>query len=485
VHNWYEVPANEPETPVADPLCYPRSYEDIKRLAKHLKRPVDTLLALAPENDPFYAGRPGRRTKADWFAQIWQHVALATAHLRRIHYRLVSLDPPILKPDGMPYENTERDWTLLLDASKAARCLGLVPADAITDARNPDAWVPMGFYDHRFRPQPEVTWDTLQPSWALPQMPSFSPHFWAPVPTPMVMGYDYNDAAQPFHLEVWVEKSTVNDILEPLARELFFVLSPAIGFTSITRTLDILKRIAEARKPTRILYVSDYDPGGQDMPPAVVRQLEFWRERYAPSADIKLDRLVLTRQQVAHYALPRIPIKDSDTRKGRFEAEHGEGAVELDALEAVVPGELERIIREALAPYRDPDLAAAYAARDRQTRREVARAWHNHSATVREDLRTLQDDVTTVLEHFEAEYEDLRERQAQALAPYQDRLHDLAATARALVQTFDPSLPACPASGRTPPEEPHWLFDSQRDYLTQMAYYRMQGQAEAEENQDA
>jgi hypothetical protein len=485
VNDWDEVPPDAPETPVADPLRCPRGYDDIKQLARHFQCPITEILALSTHHDPFYAGQPGRRTKAGWFAQIWQQVALATAHLRRIHYRLVSLDPPILKPDGMPYANTERDWILLQEASKAARCLGLVPADAISDARNPDAWVPMGFYDHRARPQPEVTWDAPQLYWALPAMPSFSPRFWTPLPTPMLTGYDYNDAAQPFHIEIWIEKSTMNDILEPLAHELFFVLSPAVGFTSITRTLDVLKRIAEAGKPTRIFYISDYDPAGQHMAPSVARQLEFWLERYAPGAEVKLQRLVLTRDQVAHYTLPRIPIKDSDARKAHFEAQHGEGAVELDALEAVVPGELERIIREALAPYRDPDLAAAYGARDRQTRREVARAWHNHSATVRENLRTLQDDVTTVLEHFEAEYEDLRERQAQALAPYQDRLHDLAATARALVQTFDPSLPACPASGRTPPEEPHWLFDSQRDYLTQMAYYRMQGQAEAEENQDA
>jgi hypothetical protein len=364
-----------------------------------------------------------------------------------------------------------------LNASKDARCLGLVPADAITDARNPDAWVPMGFYDHRFRPQPTVMWDDPQHYWTLPEMPSFSPHFWAPFPTPTVTGYDYSDAAQPFHVEIWVEKSTVNDILEPLARELFFVLSPAVGFTSITRTIDIIKRIAETRKPTRIFCITDYDPGGQEMPPAMARQLEFWLERYAPGAEVKLERLVLTRGQVAQYALPRIPIKDTDRRKDNFEAEHGEGAVELDALEAVVPGELARIIREALAPYRDSDLAAAYAGRDRQTRRDVAQAWHTHSALVREDLRTLQAEVAAVLEHFEAEYEYLRERHAQALAPYEDRLRDLAEAATRVARTFDPPLPPCPASALSAPEEADWLFDSQRDYLTQMAHYRTQDQA--------
>ena len=36
-------------------------YEDLKALASELKRPVSTLIALAPQNDPFYAGMPSRR----------------------------------------------------------------------------------------------------------------------------------------------------------------------------------------------------------------------------------------------------------------------------------------------------------------------------------------------------------------------------------------------------------------------------------------
>jgi hypothetical protein len=102
VNDWDEAPLGAPETPVADPLRCPRGYDDIKQLARHLQCSITEILALSTHHDPFYAGQPGRRTKAGWFAQIWQQVALATAHLRRIHYRLVSLDPPILKPDGWP-----------------------------------------------------------------------------------------------------------------------------------------------------------------------------------------------------------------------------------------------------------------------------------------------------------------------------------------------------------------------------------------------
>jgi hypothetical protein len=460
---------DSPEVSVSDPLFWPQGCNDIKRLAKHLRCSSTDILAMARKNDPFYAGQDANCKQAEWFARLWHEAAFTTAHLRRIHYRLVSMNPPTLTVDGMPYTNTKLDWEMLLNTSKAARYLGLVPADAIIDARNPDAIVPFSFYDHLTRLPPGVAWDAPQEAWTLPTMPRYDAEFWVPLPRPMVEGYDYSDSAQPVHVEIWIEKSTMDDILEPLAEELSCTLSVAAGYASITRTIDILKRIARAGKPTRILYIADLDPAGQHMAPSVARQLEFWRERFAPGAEVKLDRLILTREQVAYYNLPS----------------NDKGAVELDALEAIVPGELERIVREAVAPYRDPDLASAYAARDRQTRQEVDRAWRTHSTAVRETLNTLRTDVAMVLEEFEAEYEDLRERQAQALAPFRDRLRNLAEATTSAVETFNPDLPACPDPDLTLPEEADWLFDSGRTYLEQMAYYKRQGHLEGEPGHDA
>jgi hypothetical protein len=94
------------------------------------------------------------------------------------------------------------------------------------------------------------------------------------------------------------------------------------------------------QKPVRIFYISDFDPSGDNMPIQVARQLEFWRSTYAPESDIKLTPLALTAAQALHYNLPRIPIKDSDLSKAKFEAEYGVGATELDALEALYPGDL-------------------------------------------------------------------------------------------------------------------------------------------------
>lgn len=138
-------------------------------------------------------------------------------------------------------------------------------------------------------------------------------------------------------------------------------LVTGLGFMSITSVIDLLKRINEAQKPCRLFYISDFDPAGDDMPTAVARQIEYWLDTYVPSADIKLKPLVLTREQVERYQLPRTPVKDSDRRKANFEERYGEGAVELDALEALLPGELASIVTENILQFRDNRLEAKIA----------------------------------------------------------------------------------------------------------------------------
>jgi hypothetical protein len=74
-------------------------YETLKRLAAELDRPVTTLLAQDAGSDPFYADLPMRRLRADWFADIWDRLDIKPgAHLRRIHYRLVSTTSPVRLP---------------------------------------------------------------------------------------------------------------------------------------------------------------------------------------------------------------------------------------------------------------------------------------------------------------------------------------------------------------------------------------------------
>jgi hypothetical protein len=66
--------------------------------------------------------------------------------------------------------------------------------------------------------------------------------------------------------------------------------------------------------------------------------------------------LFLTRDQVQRYRLPSVPLKGTDRRGPGFLERYGCDATELDALEELHPGELEKIVRKAVRPYRDPKL---------------------------------------------------------------------------------------------------------------------------------
>ena len=308
------------------------NYEWIKALASQTGRKIPALLALARANDPFFAGAPAARRDAEWFLGVWERFGFGQGvHLRRIHYRIVINPEPVIGPNGKRYVNTNECWDFLCVAGKAARYLGLVDPALFVDRRNPDPKIYASS-----RPWPiEPTWRIEEPLWSLPSM-SFRLDSWLDLPEPSVYGYDYQLADQRFHLGVWVEKSTQEDVLDPLCRQYGIDLVTGVGFQSITSVITMLReRAAVHRKPTRIFYISDFDPAGEQMPVATAtRQIEYWRQKYAPDIEIKLIPLALSpANKVIHYRLPRVPIKATDLRKKGFEDRHGEGAVELDALE--------------------------------------------------------------------------------------------------------------------------------------------------------
>ncbi|GHO68054.1 hypothetical protein KSC_069460 [Ktedonobacter sp. SOSP1-52] len=82
------------------------------------------------------------------------------------------------------------------------------------------------------------------------------------------------------------------------------------------------------------------------MPVAMARELEYFVRMRQVEQDIRLFPLVLTAGQVQEYRLLRTPIKESERRRSEFEHRYGEGATELDALEAIAPGALARIEEE-------------------------------------------------------------------------------------------------------------------------------------------
>jgi hypothetical protein len=83
-------------------------YEEIKQLARSSGQRVTDLIVLAPQNDPFYSGTPNDWALAQWFAGLWNAFGYTNrVHIRRVHYQIISQNPPVALPNGKPYENTE------------------------------------------------------------------------------------------------------------------------------------------------------------------------------------------------------------------------------------------------------------------------------------------------------------------------------------------------------------------------------------------
>lgn len=420
-------------------------YGELKRLAKEMGCRVSDLVALAPANDPFYAEVPHRAEAAEWFASLWQSFGWqAGMHLRRAHYRLISSETPILRPDGEPYENLDRHWQGFISASLAARYLGLIPADVLIDRRNPSP-ILNAAVDPGELPGVDV----------FDQRPDFGWQLDEELSLPRLISRGFR-ARQPYLVEVWIEKSTVNDILEPLSRKLGFNLVAGNGETSEIQVRLAVERAIAAGCPMRILYISDFDPGGRSMPVAFSRKLEFALASRGLDLDVTAQPIALTPEQCREYRLPRTPLKESERRAAKFEARFGEGATELDALEALHPGELERIVTREVCRYIDPTLP-----------RRVDQAKLEFDQQLDEIEEEIHDryDVADLVARYDAIRDALGRLEQDAEATWLSIAEDLSLHAP---EAGSWSLP----EPRPADPDPDPLFDSRRDYLTQLDRYR-------------
>jgi hypothetical protein len=167
---------------------------------------------------------------------------------------------------------------------------------------------------------------------------------------------------------------------------------------------------------------------------------------------------VLTPEQCRQYNLPRIPIKDSERRKDRFEETFGIGATELDALEALHPAEMARIVENELDNWIDPYLGRRVeAARSDQWLRcyRITQRVHEQYAEQIEELSSRFNAIVEQLVEWETQADDLWSDIADELKELAPDLSDI-------------EIPRSDAPGET---ERFVLFDSKRDYLTQMDTY--------------
>ena len=161
------------------------------------------------------------------------------------------------------------------------------------------------------------------------------------------------------------------------------------------------------------------------MPVQAARQAEFWLPSYAPNADVKLTPIALTAEQAACYDLPRAPIKESNLGRASFEERHGAGAVELDALEALRPGELARLLRAAAEPYVDDTLPQRLLRASREADAGAATVWEAATDDERTALAAIKARAAAIADGYGTELRALSERLAADFKPLREQLEEL------------------------------------------------------------
>lgn len=476
------------------------NYDYLLKLALENKAyRVRDLLALAPANDPFYVGRPSELEGAEWFAELWNKFGYGPGtHLRRVHYQIVSQSPAVKMPNGKgQYENTLNCWAYLNNASKWARYLELVPPWEFVDRRNPEAVINAHF------PKPG-NWDfeEIDPGYSLLtpyENPDYREYSYLDVPKLPVMDtlphmpdlpdFDirgYEGIQQDYLIEIWVEKTTMNDVLKPLCRYYNANLVTGAGELSITAVIDFINRVQVSEKKAVILYVSDYDPAGLGMPISVARKVEYYMRKSGLN-DITLEPIVLTSEQVERYNLPRVPVKDSDKRKSNWIRDHGEGQVELDALEALHPGVLYDITEAAICKYYDKQLGTRARAVRSMLKDDLDQLWRRVFG--KPEYRQENDHINARYEAIYTKYEEIRKRfneLANQLKPdleqienelgtLEDDMHTVYSKLyteleQAAYEEIDLEDYPLPEANVNPYESP--LFASNRDYFTQLDHYK-------------
>lgn len=160
---------------------------------------------------------------------------------------------------------------------------------------------------------------------------------------------------QPQRVEVWIEKDALVGVIDRTCRALDVAFFSCRGYTSQSEMWVASQRLlqhARNGQHTTILHFGDHDPSGLDMTRDIQDRLRlFFSLEDFDSPTVK--RIALTMAQVKKYNPPPNPAKITDTRAGKYIAEHGDESWELDALEPTV---IDALIRKEVLKLRDEDL---------------------------------------------------------------------------------------------------------------------------------
>ncbi|EAC4286274.1 TPA: hypothetical protein ACKPC6_002331 [Listeria monocytogenes] len=246
--------------------------------------------------------------------------------LRQVYYQLVA--------NGI-IENKERSYKNLGSLISNARLAGLIDWNAIVDRTR----FLRGF---NYETSPE---DAIE---RLSQRYGTDP--WA---------------GQKNHVEVWVEKDALVDIVGQASNKLNVDYFSCRGYVSQSAMFRSARRLADwqlAGKDITILHLGDHDPSGIDMS----RDIEERLATFGIFPDVK--RIALNMDQVDEYTPVPNPTKLSDSRAADYISQFGYESWELDALQ---PRIIDDLISGHINPLIDWDLMESVKEECEEERRQL------------------------------------------------------------------------------------------------------------------
>ncbi len=263
--------------------------------------------------------------------------------VRQVHYGLLNMTVLRNSSTGSQrsyYENDSKSYQDACDILTRARLLGLVPWKAIADETRPTSGT-------------EFSRDAAQ----FVDLETYN----------FLKGYRRDLLQSQYdHVELIVEKLTVQGIIQPIATKFCLPMTVGRGYCSINPRYEIAQRFKSSGKDRlKLLIASDFDPDGEEIAESFVKSI---RDDFGID-DVSASKILLRQDQVTSMKLPHngMEAKESSSKYQKFFRKYGENFV--FELEAVPPPLMQSTIQEAIESTID---IAAFNAELAQEKKDAA-----------------------------------------------------------------------------------------------------------------
>ena len=241
--------------------------------------------------------------------------------VRQVHYQLLN-SPPLRNTstkNQQRYANDSKSYKDLCDLVARARLQGSIPWNAITDPTRPTTG-----RRHHHRVSEYISQETY-----------------------LFLNRYRRDLlqSQPDHIELVVEKLTVQSIIQPIATKYCLPMTVGRGYCSLEPRYDMVQRFRHSGKDRLvILIVSDLDPDGDEIAQSFARSI---RDDFSVT-EVRASKILLRPDQVKRWDLPPSQMKAKRTSSSFEKYVQQRGTDEVFELEAVAPPEMQDAVESGI-----------------------------------------------------------------------------------------------------------------------------------------